>query len=221
MNDILDALWDADGMADTCIMLSTLIPTTNVNGAVNRDTINDQYRALVTERAADGNCIYLADMDPGGTPWLIIPDDYMANEEPHVHPNDAGHKKMAAIFYQAINEAIDDNVLVAPGNFTTGETVCDKYAGSGTDAGGLTQRGSGYGDGIYYHDSTEEGARPTPGEPDDLRSLFANTSRQILWTAVSDWDRGQWKFARLFDQDYDDLVAWINETDSSQVYAVW
>ena len=50
---------------------------------------------------------------------------------------------------------------------------------------------------------------------------FTNQHRQVLWTADSDWDRGQWKFARLFDRNYDDLVAWINKTSSSQVYAVW
>jgi hypothetical protein len=64
---------------------------------------------------------------------------------------------MAAIFYQAINEAIADGAIVAPEDFTISSPVCDKVAGTGRDAGGYTQRGSGYGDGIYYHDSVEEG----------------------------------------------------------------
>lgn len=88
MNDILNDLWAADGMADTCIILSTLIPTTNANGAANRDAINSQYRSLVTQRhAGDGKCIYLADMDPGGAQWLQFDTDYLATESPHVHPN--------------------------------------------------------------------------------------------------------------------------------------
>jgi hypothetical protein len=181
MNNILNALWDADGMADTCIMLSTLIPTTNTAGAANRDTINSQYRDLVTSRAGDGKCIYLADMDPGGTVWLDFSTDYLSTEDPHVHPNDSGHRKMAAIFYKSIQQALSDSKIVSPGDFTVSSGVCAKYAGSGTDAGGLTQRGSGYGDGIYYHESAPQG---------------------ILWSRKSSWDRGQWKFGRLFDRNY-------------------
>lgn len=64
---------------------------------------------------------------------------------------------MAAVFYNAINQAITDNRIVAPGDFTIGPSVCAKYGGTGVDAGGLTQRGSGYDDGIYYHDSEEMG----------------------------------------------------------------
>ncbi|KAJ3548060.1 hypothetical protein NM208_g1190 [Fusarium decemcellulare] len=176
LNDILNALWKADGMSKTCLIVSTLIPTTNTNGAANQGTINDQYRAL----------------------WFDFSKDYLAGETPAVHPNDGDHAKMAAVYYNAINQALDDNRVVEPGEFTTGSSVCPKYGGEGKDAGGLTQRGSGYSDGIYYHDSVESG---------------------VLFTADSDWDRGQWKFARLFDRRYDDLVAWINKTSTSQVYA--
>ena len=64
---------------------------------------------------------------------------------------------MAAVFYQAIHRALAANTVVAAGDFSTGPTICDKFAGTGIDAGGLTQRGSGYDDGIYYHDSVEKG----------------------------------------------------------------
>lgn len=157
MNDILNALWDADGMSDTCIFLSTLIPSSNTDLETNRVTINSQYSSLVTQRAAEGKCIYLAEMDPNGEQWLEIDTDYLASESPHVHPNDSGHKKMAAIFYQSINQAISDNKIVTPGDFVVGTSVCDKHTGTGLDAGGYTQRGSGYDDGIYYHNSAEEG----------------------------------------------------------------
>ncbi|KUJ11379.1 uncharacterized protein LY89DRAFT_739567 [Mollisia scopiformis] len=196
MNDILNALWNADDMGSTCIMLSTLIPTTNANGAANRDNINSQYRALVTQRAAEGKCVYLADMDPGGQIWFDFDTDYLATESPH----DKGHKMMAAVFYQSITLALADNRIVAPVAFEAGPATCDKFGDSGIDAGGYTQRGSGYSDGIYYHDSEEMG---------------------ILWTATSSWDRDQWRFARLFDRNYDDLLAWVSNSDTDQTYAVW
>lgn len=61
---------------------------------------------------------------------------------------------MAAVFYKAINQAASDGRLVVPGDFDQSTTtVCDKFAGTGTDAGGLTQRGVGEDDGIYYHKS--------------------------------------------------------------------
>lgn len=64
---------------------------------------------------------------------------------------------MAAVFYKAINEAIAANKIVKAADFAIGDPVCDKFAGTGIDAGGLTQRGSGHDDGIYYHDSEEMG----------------------------------------------------------------
>lgn len=67
---------------------------------------------------------------------------------------------MAAIFYAAIHKAISANKIVtAPALTTVPQTAtCDKFAGTGHDAGGKTQRGSGADDGIYKHDSSEMGA---------------------------------------------------------------
>lgn len=63
---------------------------------------------------------------------------------------------MAAIFRRAIDTAAIDGRLRAPGgDFENSTQVCDKHAGTGIDAGGLTQRGSGADDGIYYYDSQE------------------------------------------------------------------
>ena len=70
---------------------------------------------------------------------------------------DGGHKKMAAVWYEWINKAISDGKLKAPGEFTASKPNCDKFAGTGTDAGGMTQRGSGYDDGSYSHDSEAMG----------------------------------------------------------------
>lgn len=64
---------------------------------------------------------------------------------------------MAAIWYKWINRAIEDGKIKKPGDFVATDPHCDKFAGSGTDAGGKTQRGSGYDDGKYSHDSEEMG----------------------------------------------------------------
>lgn len=64
---------------------------------------------------------------------------------------------MAAVFLEAIKKAASDGMLVKPGDFDVGSKTCDKFEGSGLDAGGKTQRGSGYEDGIYSHDSEEMG----------------------------------------------------------------
>ncbi|KFY17830.1 hypothetical protein V492_00359 [Pseudogymnoascus sp. VKM F-4246] len=205
MESVLDEIWGAEGMAETCIMLSTLIPNTAEVAARNRPIIDDQFRALVDRRAGK-NCIYLADMEPNGEEWFAIEDDFLTTENPHTHPNsnheqDNGHRKMAAIFYQAINQAASDDKIVAAGDFGAGEPFCDKFDGTGVDAGGKTQRGSGYEDQEYSHDSEE---------------------MPIIWTFDSQWDRDQWRFARLFSPDYDDLVAWVqSDDDFSAIYATW
>lgn len=85
MESILDDIWGAEGMAETCIILSTLIPTTDETGIRNRPGINAQYRALVQRRAED-KCIYLADMAPNGQELLTL-NDMVSTENPHTHPN--------------------------------------------------------------------------------------------------------------------------------------
>lgn len=71
--------------SETCIILSTLIPTTDESGIRNRPGINAQYRALVQRRARD-KCIYLADMAPNGQEFLTL-NDMVSTENPHTHPN--------------------------------------------------------------------------------------------------------------------------------------
>ncbi|KAF7549363.1 hypothetical protein G7Z17_g6445 [Cylindrodendrum hubeiense] len=202
MNEILNDIWGADGMADTCVMLSTILDTTGATGKVTRITINEKYRELVKQRAGDGKCIYMADMDPPGAGggWITW-DDYDPAETTKIHPNDEGHRKMAYVFYKAINEAASDNKLVEPsGDFEAANSVCDKVFGSGIGAGGKTQRGFGEHDGIYLHDAEEKG---------------------IILTIESDWDRNQWRFARLFDTKYDDLVGWYELSETEHAFGVW
>lgn len=175
MESVVDEIWKADGMGNTCVFLSTLIPTTDEAGKPNRMLINAQFRDLVKRRSRD-NCIYLADMAPNGEEWFVISEDFLDTEQVHVHPNvsgtkfqpswiqtsltsvqDQGHKKMAAVFLQAINRAASDGKMSAADMVDIAEPYCDKFEGTGTDAGGKTQRSSGFADRAYSHDSTEMG----------------------------------------------------------------
>ena len=40
---------------------------------------------------------------------------------------------------------------------------------------------------------------------------------QIIHTRDSEWDRDQWKFARLFSDQYDDVVLWVDNDDESEI----
>lgn len=85
MEGILTDIWDYPDSADTCIILSTLLPTTNPNGKVNRIPINEEYRKLVREYE-DEKCIYLADMEPEGEGKDFLSVDEPIYADP-VHPN--------------------------------------------------------------------------------------------------------------------------------------
>ena len=71
---------------------------------------------------------------------------------------DQGHAKLAAVFYQALNKAASDGKLAKAEPFDdSSEDFCDKDEGTGKEAGQKTQRGSGYDDSWYDHDSKEMG----------------------------------------------------------------
>jgi hypothetical protein len=182
MKSLLEDIWASEGMADTCIMLSTLLQTTVSLGITNRVKINDQYRKLVPELAQQGHCIYLADMDPPdgqyGHGWISIANDMISDG---IHPNDEGHRKMADVLYKTINKAAADGKIVAASDFDAGaSTGYDKVFGSGRSAGSLTQLGSDIDDKIYYHNSESMG---------------------VVLTVESTWHRDQWRFARLFSRE--------------------
>ncbi|KAJ3941997.1 uncharacterized protein N0V96_007482 [Colletotrichum fioriniae] len=211
MDDMLNDIWNSEDMGNACIMLSTLLDTSDEAGAVNRIFINQEYRRLVNDREADGRCIVLADMDPPEGPqhgWIQAKDakpewaDYKPDENPHTHPNDEGHRKMAYIFYRAILKAVALGQVMPPSTeFEVADPVCDKFSGSGLNPGGRTQRGTGNDDEVYRHYSEEMG---------------------IIWsTTESEWDRDQWRFARLFSDKYDDFIAWVKTSDTSNTFAVW
>lgn len=65
MEDLVKEIWGAENMSDTCVILSTLLPTDHAQGALNRIGINQAYRSLVSDYRGS-KCIYLADMEPQG-----------------------------------------------------------------------------------------------------------------------------------------------------------
>jgi hypothetical protein len=113
------------------------------------------------------------------------------------HPNKKGYAKMASVFYKGILDAWDKGFLQAPNKMDSVAGSCEKQKGDGVSSVGLTQRGSGKTDGIYYHSS--------------------ETMETIFWV-TSDYDRNQWFFARLFRQDRDDLLGWFNRSDGTVAY---
>lgn len=87
MDDILQKIWGYDDMDETCVILSTLLPTTNENGAKNRIPINEDFRGLVADYK-DDKCIYLADMEPEGEGKDFFSlDEDIWSDNPKVHPN--------------------------------------------------------------------------------------------------------------------------------------
>lgn len=173
-------------MADTLIVLTTILPTTNSVGSRNRIIVNEQYRNMINTLRGSGRpskpshppyailCLIYVLISTfivvvGEMQDLIMLDDLADG----IHPHDEGYKKMAWAIWVAIENANLDGLIkdAAPFEGTIPSTTCDKVFGSGTYAGGLTQRGSGIGDGIYYHDSQAMG---------------------VILTIYSDWDRDQW-----------------------------
>ena len=87
MTGILADIWEAPGMADTCIILSTLLPTTHGVGKEGRIPINEEYRRIVGEFEND-KCIYLADMEPPGEGADFMGLDLpIWDDDPKIHPN--------------------------------------------------------------------------------------------------------------------------------------
>lgn len=108
---------------------------------------------------------------------------------------------MAFVFYNAIMKAFAEKRLVNPGKIAdTGTVGCEKEYGTGIYAGGLTQTGSGEDDGIYKHASEYAG---------------------ILFSITSEWDRNQWRFARLWSRNRDDLIGWYEKEEGVHWYGVW
>lgn len=47
------------------------------------------------------------------------------------------------------------------------------------------------------------------------------TSQQVILEIDSEFDRNQWRFARLFSRDYDDLLGWFELSENEHRFHVW
>ncbi|KAM0547793.1 hypothetical protein ACHAPJ_010254 [Fusarium lateritium] len=174
---LLNDLWSSDGMSKTFVVVSSVIRRKDAKAESNRKQINEQYKKMVTRLQSIGKPINYVDID--------IPLSELI--EDGIHPNDAGHKKMAIQFWYGIEWAYQSGLIYeAPPFSASAGNTCDKKPGQ-AQYGGVTQKGSGDDDGIYYHNSQEMGT---------------------IWSYTSEFDRDQWFFTRLYGTKYDDIVGW-------------
>ncbi|KAM7195757.1 family 3 putative carbohydrate esterase [Naviculisporaceae sp. PSN 640] len=106
MKELLDLIWRDSPVAT--VVLSTLLPNQVPKTQANVDKINEQYRSLVTKLRSEGKRIVLAEMT--GTNGPKLQNDFADD----THPNDAGYKKMAQIWYDAIVDAAKAGLLQRP-----------------------------------------------------------------------------------------------------------
>jgi lysophospholipase L1-like esterase len=207
MRSLIETLIGAPDMANTLIVLSTLIPSGSTTLEANRPSVNAQFRELVLDmREAQNVSIVLADMDPPapspGNNWIAYPDNFADNK----HPNDYGYSQMADIWYNAIYNAAVAELIVKPADLDISSNgTCDKEYGSGVYAGGFTQQGSGEDDGIYRHDSEYSGV---------LLSVRAGKGAADPY---KDDDELYFFFGRLYTRAYDDMMIFQKDSDSGAV----
>ncbi|OGM49676.1 hypothetical protein ABOM_001781 [Aspergillus bombycis] len=151
MNKMLTRLYDA--IPGTTIILSTLLPNKDDKAQVNVLNINEQYRNIAATRIKEGDRLVLAEMSDGFIQVSELVDG--------THPTDEGYKKMASVWWAAIQEAESRGLLQKPkdiGESDWADTTCEKKFGSGNSGGKVkTQRGSGWDDGDYKHSSQHMG----------------------------------------------------------------
>ncbi|KAJ5159094.1 CheY-like superfamily [Penicillium coprophilum] len=127
MRAMIEDILNYDGMQKTTIILSTLTPSSDPQTAANIPAVNEQYRELVITMRKEGVSIVLAEMNPPASVaehnLISWPLDYTTNDKADpTHPNDCGYSKMARIWYDAINEAYDQNLIVKAGVMAASET---------------------------------------------------------------------------------------------------
>ncbi len=138
------------------IVVSTVLPGTASGIVDNRGAVNAQIRDLVNDRRFNrGQKVVLADVD---APAGFLTKEYITGDG--IHPNDEGHRRLAAIFHRAIKGAHQDGLITEPKDTGMsddpggegGSNTCDKVYGSGNSYGPVTtQAGSGLEDGVYSH----------------------------------------------------------------------
>lgn len=117
MRSLIESILNAEGMRQTVIVLSTLIPSQERPIEKNRMSVNRQYRDLVVAMRNEGVSIFLADMDPEepspGHGWIKYPEDYKNGNNPPdpTHPNESGYAKMAFVWFEAIEMAAKERKI--------------------------------------------------------------------------------------------------------------
>ncbi|KAI9036901.1 SGNH/GDSL hydrolase family protein [Aspergillus affinis] len=101
MDKLITRLFDA--IPDTTIILSTLLP--NAKQPKRIEQINTQYRKIVAQRRGNDERIVLAEMSE------FIKKDELVDG---THPSDYGYKKMASVWWAAIEEAYSEALLQRP-----------------------------------------------------------------------------------------------------------
>ncbi|GMF81315.1 unnamed protein product [Aspergillus oryzae] len=165
MNVLLTRLYE--GIPGTTIILSTLLSNADPKAQANVLKINEQYRNIAAARRKNGDKIVLAEMS-----------DFIKVSElvDGTHPTDFGYKKMASVWWAAIQEAESAKFLSKPkdiGESDWAYTTCEKKFGSGNDGGKIqTQRGSGWDDGDYKHNSQSMGRIMQIGSSDSKDDTY-------------------------------------------------
>ncbi|KAF2438288.1 carbohydrate esterase family 3 protein [Karstenula rhodostoma CBS 690.94] len=153
MKSMLDQIYDES--KDVTVILSTLLP--NFGGGNIPSYVaaaNQGIRQLINNERAAGRKILLAEMDGG---WFSYPADFSDT----THPNTAGYKKMASVWWGAFERANSQSYISAPidtglgdGGDVGGECVPQKSAFT---AGPKLSNSFGANDGNYIHKSAPRG----------------------------------------------------------------
>lgn len=98
MSSLIDLLFDQ--IPGTTVILSTLLPNKDQPTLV--ENINGQYRRLAAKRRADGDRLVLAEMS------TFIKASELVDA---THPDDAGYKQMASVWWAAIEVAFQENKI--------------------------------------------------------------------------------------------------------------
>lgn len=176
---MLDDLYNQ--IPNVTIIASIVIPGTANGIPQNRDAVNAQIRSLVADRRNKNQRIVLADVDD---PPGFFTTEYLISDG--THPNDEGHRRLAAIYLRSIEEANESGYLRAPTDTgmsdepgaDNGDNTCDKTYGSGESHGPVnTQAGSGLDDGIYAHNSISQGVLYSTTADPNLNITFARISK--------------------------------------------
>lgn len=123
MERLLDVCFE--NSPGTVILLSTLLPNANAPQAIRE--INAAYRNTVSRRQGEGQKILLAEMDDG---FITINDIWDG-----IHPTRLGAQKMAAVWFNRIQEAEQRGWLQPPNDVdfddSSGTFTCGKVRSSG------------------------------------------------------------------------------------------